>query len=97
MIQKISRQSTSTSRPPTSGPIASASAEIAAQIPSARACFSPGKASLTIASESGSIAAAPMPWTTLPAISVPSLDAAPESTEPPAKIARPIVNTARRP
>ena len=32
---------------------------------------------------------APMPWTTLPAISIPSLDAAPESTEPPAKIARP--------
>ena len=61
LIQKISLQSTSTRRPPTSGPIASATAEIAAQIPRARACLSFGKTSHTIDSDSGSIAAAPMP------------------------------------
>ena len=59
LIQKISRQSMSISTPPTSGPIASASAETAAQMPSAWPCCSTGKAWLTIASESESIAAPP--------------------------------------
>ena len=85
------------SRPPTSGPTASARAETAAQIPSALACWPGGNASLTIASESGSMAAAPIPWTTLPATSATSVPDAPETTEPAAKIASPIVNTARRP
>ena len=48
----------------------SATAEIPAQIPSARACCSAGKAWQTIASESGSIGAAPSPCSNRPQISV---------------------------
>ena len=51
-IQKITRQSSSISTPPASGPIASATAETAAQMPSARGCSSAGKTLQTSASES---------------------------------------------
>ena len=44
LIQKISRQSRSTRAPPASGPTPSATAEMPAQMPSARACRSAGKA-----------------------------------------------------
>ena len=96
-IQKITRQSISTSRPPTSGPIASATAETAAQIPSARGCFSAGKALQTRASESASIGAAPTPCRTRPRIRVCWSPAAPETTEPRAKTAVPRMKTRLRP
>ena len=90
LTQKITRQSISISAPPASGPIASATAETAAQIPSALACSAlPGKTLQMIASERVSIGAAPTPWTTRPAISISGPLAAPERTEPAAKITIP--------
>ncbi len=89
LIQKIARQSTSTRMPPTSGPIASATAEMPAQMPSARGCSSAGNALQTIASESGSIGAAPMPCRTRPQIRVSSSPATADSTEPSAKMTVP--------
>ena len=97
LIQKITRQSTSTRAPPASGPIASARAEIPAQMPSARACSSFGKALQTIASESGSIGAAPIPCSTRPPISVSSSPAAPETAEPSAKTTVPARKRRLRP
>ena len=52
LSQKITRQSISIRMPPTSGPIASATAETAAQIPSARGRSAAGKTLTTSASES---------------------------------------------
>ncbi len=97
LIQKITRQSRETRNPPSSGPIARARAETPAQIPSALGCSERGKASQTIARESGSIAAAPTPWTTRPATSITSPWAAPESAEPAANAAVPARKTALRP
>ena len=98
MTKKIQRQLASSIRtPPTTGPIASAIAETAAQIPSARARLSAGKASAVSASESESSAAPPIPWITRAAISTPAEPAAPASSEPAAKIAIPITKTRRRP
>ena len=97
LIQKITRQSISTSAPPASGPIASATAETPAQTPSARACSEAGKALQTIASESGNIGAAPIPCRIRPAISVSWLPAAPESTEPSAKTTMPPRKSRLRP
>ena len=96
-IQKITRQSISIRMPPASGPIASATAETAAQIPSARGCSSAGKALQTSASESDSIGAAPAPCRTRPRISVVASPAAPETTEPAAKTAMPKKKTRLRP
>ena len=91
LTQKIARQSISTRTPPASGPIASAIAETAAQIPSARACsVLSGKTLQTIASERVRIGAAPMPCTTRPATSISELSAKAERTEPAAKISIPI-------
>ena len=67
-IQKITRQSISIKTPPARGPIPSATAETAAQIPSARGCSSDGKALQTSASDSESIGAAPAPCRTRPTI-----------------------------
>jgi len=96
-IQKITRQSSSISRPPASGPIASAIAETAAQIPSARGCSSEGKTLQTSASDSESIGAAPAPCSTRPRISMSCPCAAPESTEPAAKRSIPARKTRLRP
>src|SRR6185312_6200516 len=81
-IQKISRQSISISTPPASGPIPSATAETAAQIPSARGCFAGGKALQTSARESDNIGAALAPCSTRPTISPAWSPAAPETTDP---------------
>ncbi len=54
--------SRSTSVPPTSGPSASARAEMPAQMPSARARVLSSKTELTSARDSVSIPAAPVPW-----------------------------------
>ena len=97
LIQKITRQSTSTRTPPARGPIASATAEMPAQTPSALACSPRGKALQTIASERGSIGAAPMPCRTRPPISVSSSPAAPETAEPRAKTTVPAMKRRLRP
>ena len=96
-IQKITRQSISIRTPPASGPIASASAETAAQMPSARGCSAAGKALQTSASESESIGAAPAPCRTRPTISPTWSPAAPETTEPTAKTTMPAMKTRLRP
>ena len=64
-MKKIARQETSSVRkPPSTGPIASASAETPAQVPIAMPrCFG-GNALVTIESVAGIISAPPMPWTT---------------------------------
>ncbi len=56
-------------RPPTSGPIASASAETPAQIPIAIPRCRGGNVAEMIASVAGFISAAPTPWTMRHAIS----------------------------
>ena len=55
--------------PPTSGPIASASAETPAQIPIAVPRCRGGNVTVMIESVDGFISAAPTPWTTRAAIS----------------------------
>jgi len=97
LIQKIARQSISTRAPPASGPIPNASAEIPAQMPRARACCPAGNALQTIASESGSIGAAPIPCRALPAIRVNSSFAAPATTDPSAKKTMPARKSRLRP
>ncbi len=96
-IQKITRQSSSINRPPASGPIASAIAETAAQIPSARGCSSEGKTLQTSAKESESIGAAPAPCRIRPKIKASWSPAAPETTEPTAKSTIPARNIRLRP
>ena len=59
----------SVSRPPTSGPIASAIAETPAQMPIAVPRCRGGKVAVMIESVDGFISAAPMPWTTRAPIS----------------------------
>ena len=96
-IQKITRQSISISTPPASGPIPSATAETAAQIPSARGCSADGKALQTSASESDNIGAAPAPCSTRPTINPTWSPAAPETTDPTAKTPIPTMKTRLRP
>ena len=70
-MKKIARQQTcSVRKPPTTGPIESASAETPAQVPIALPRSAAGKALVTIESVAGIISAAPMPWTTRLAISI---------------------------
>ena len=81
--QKMRRQLTnSTAVPPTSGPMARAIADTAAQMPTARGRSSGGNARLAIARESASNAAPPAPCTTRPAISWPTEPAVAQITEP---------------
>ena len=60
-------------RPPTSGPIASAIAETPTQMPIAVPRWRGGKVTVMIESVAGFISAAPTPWTTRAAISMPAL------------------------
>ena len=70
--KKIARQDTySVSAPPTTGPIASASADTPAQVPIALPRSSGGKVTVMIESVAGIMNAAPTPWTARPAISQP--------------------------
>ena len=85
------------SRPPTSGPIASASAETPAQIPIAiPRCFG-GKVAAMIESVAGFISAAPAPWTTRAAISISPESASPHQSEAPVKTTMPTTKMRRRP
>ena len=64
-MKKIARHETSSVRkPPSTGPIASASAETPAQVPIALPRSAAGKALVTIDSVAGIIRAPPIPWTT---------------------------------
>src|SRR2546430_16534975 len=64
-MKKIARQDTASVRkPPSTGPIASASAETPAQVPIALPRSAAGKAFVTIDSVAGIIRAPPTPWTT---------------------------------
>ena len=72
--------------PPTSGPIASASADTPAQIPIAvPRCFG-GKVAVMIESVAGFISAAPTPWTTRAPIRKPRSSASPQASEEAVKI-----------
>ena len=77
-------------RPPTSGPIASASAETPAQIPIAVPRWRGGNVAVMIESVAGFISAAPTPCTTRAAISTPPLPARPHASEASVKTASPI-------
>src|SRR5262249_5496069 len=68
-------------RPPTSGPIASASAETPAQMPIAVPRWRGGNVTVMIDSVDGFIIAAPMPWTTRAAISSDALPARPQARD----------------
>ena len=85
------------SRPPTSGPIASAIAETPAQMPIALPRSRGGKVAVMIDSVAGFISAPPSPCTTRAPISVPPFDARPQARLAPVKIARPTMKMRRRP
>ena len=83
--------------PPTSGPIASASAEIPAQMPIAVPRWRGGKVTVMIERVAGFISAAPSPWTTRAAISRFALPARPQASDEPVKMMRPATKIRRRP
>ena len=83
--------------PPTSGPIASASAETPAQIPIAIPRWRGGNVAEMIASVAGFISAAPTPWTMRPPISDWPASASPQKRDEIVKITIPITKMRRRP
>ena len=98
MIQKIQRQlTTSSSAPPSSGPMPRARAETPAQMPSALGRSAVGKTEETMASDSPSSGAAPRPWIRRPATSTSSWLAVAQTAEPSANRPMPIRKTRRRP
>ena len=87
----------SVSRPPTSGPIASASAETPAQIPIAAPRCLGGKVAEMIDSVAGFISAAPAPWTTRATISISPVSARPHQSDAAVKMTIPMTKMRRRP
>ncbi len=86
------------SRPPISGPTASANAPTALQMPIAAARRRPAsKVAEMMASVVGVSSAAPRPWMARAAISPPAVVASPAASEAPVKIASPVRNTRLRP
>ena len=83
--------------PPTSGPIASASAETPAQTPIAVPRWRAGKVATMIESVAGFISAAPRPWTTRAAISTSPPPASPQASDEAVKTTSPITKIRRRP
>src|SRR5438132_276613 len=83
--------------PPTSGPIASATPETAAQIPNARPRSTPEKASAMIEIVAGSISAAPAPCAPRAAISSPPLVESAHQSEASVKTTRPKAKMRLRP
>ena len=83
--------------PPTSGPIASASAETPAQIPIAVPRWRGGKVTVMIESVAGFIIAAPTPCTTRAPISIRRCRRARRRATTRVKIARPTTKMRRRP
>ena len=84
--------------PPSTGPVARASAPTAAQTPMAmvRSLTSP-KVATMMASVAGISSAAPTPWTARLAMSTSPLPASPAASEERVKTARPARNSRRRP
>ena len=80
--------------PPTSGPIASASAETPAQMPIAVPRCRAGKVAVMIESVAGIISAAPTPCTTRAPISISGPVASPQASDAAVKTARPATNIA---
>jgi hypothetical protein len=96
--KKIHCQPTcSVSRPPTSGPIASASAETPAQMPIAVPRCRGGNVAAMIESVAGFMSAAPTPCTMRAPISMSSLAASPQASDDAVKIAIPTTKISRRP
>ncbi len=87
----------STTAPPTSGPIATASPAIPDHAPSARPRFSRATAALRIVSVSGVTMAAPNPCTERAAISHSADGAIAAAAEAAVKMATPIMNMRLRP
>ena len=87
----------SVSNPPVSGPIASASAEMPAQMPIAVPRCRGGKVAVMMESVAGLISAAPRPCTTRARISSSPLPASPHQSEAAVNTAIPITNSRRRP
>ncbi len=96
--KKIQLQSAcSVSSPPTSGPIASASADTPAQIPIAVPRWWSGKVAAMIDRVAGFMRAAPTPWSTRAAISSLLVSARPHQSDAVVKTAMPITKISRRP
>ena len=95
MTRKIERQPTAATRaPPATGPRATPAEPIPPHTPSARArARGSGNWCTISASEHGSSALAPRPWTARAAISTPGEGAAAQAAEPAANTVRPAVNT----
>ena len=98
LTKKIHSQPTcSVSRPPTSGPIASASAEVPAQMPIAVPRSRGGKVAAMIDSVAGFISAAPAPWTIRAPISTLLAVARPQASDEAVKMTIPVTKIRRRP
>jgi hypothetical protein len=96
--KKIARQETYSARaPPTTGPIASASADTPAQVPIALPRSSAGNVTVMIESVAGIMNAAPAPWRARPATSQPSPGARPIAALESANTTTPKRNILRRP
>ena len=95
LTRKIERQpATVTRTPPATGPSATPSEPIPPHTPSARArARGSGNWCTSSASEQGSMADAPRPWTARAATRTPSAGAAAQAAEPRAKAASPRVKT----
>ena len=87
----------SVSRPPMSGPIASAMAETPAQMPIAIPRWRGGNVAVMIDSVAGFISAAPIPCTVRAPISIPALFAIPQKNDDAVKITSPNTKIFRRP
>jgi hypothetical protein len=98
LTKKIQFQPTcSVSRPPMSGPIASASAETPAQIPIAMPRCRGGNVAAMIERVAGFISAAPAPCAKRAAISMSPVVASPHASEASVKMAIPVTKRSRRP
>ena len=99
LIRKIERQpAAATSTPPSTGPSATPAEPMPPHTPSARArARGSGNWCTSRASEHGSSAEAPRPWSARAAISTPSDGAAAQAADPTANVASPMVNTLRAP
>ena len=84
-------------RPPTRGPIASASADTPAQIPIAVPRWRGGNVAVMIDNVAGFISAAPTPCTVRAAIREAAPPASPHQREAPVKMTSPAMKMLRRP
>ena len=98
LIQNTADQSAfSTSSPPSRGPIASPRPEIPAHTPIAAGSRFGGNVATRIESDSGFISAAPVPWIARAATSIPDVVDSAQPADAAVKIARPTMNSRRRP